>query len=163
MEGAALPLIQTIDANAIEPITPRKSGTYDGRETDAWALGVVLFAVVTRKLPFDPDSVEAVAASRGGTKGSLRRKEARKAWMMRIVRGEYEWPDDSELVGTSVSSTEGVEDEDEGDGEPKGTELAMLEGVREVVGRLLVPDPTKRARVAELADEEPSWGGALSA
>lgn len=156
------PSTPTIDANAIEPITPRRAGTYDGRETDAWALGVVLFAVVTRKLPFDPDSVEAVVASRGGTKGSLRRKEARKAWMMRIVRGEYEWPDDSELVGTSVSSTQGVEDENEGDEEPKGTELAMLEGVRDVVRRLLVSDPTKRARMAELADEEVSWGGAVS-
>lgn len=156
------PSTPTVDANAIEPITPRRAGTYDGRETDAWALGVVLFAVVTRKLPFDPDSVEAVVASRGGTKGSLRRKEARKAWMMRIVRGEYEWPDDSELMGTSVSSTEGVEDDDEGDEEPKGTELAMLEGVRDVVRRLLVSDPTKRARMAELADEEVSWGGAVS-
>ena len=26
---------------------------YDGRETDAWACGVVLFALVARRLPFD--------------------------------------------------------------------------------------------------------------
>lgn len=148
------------NANAIEPVVPRRAGTYDGRETDAWALGVVLFAVVTRKLPFDPDSVEAVEASRRSTKGSLRRKEARKAWMTRIARGEYEWPNDSELLGCEASSTRGVEDESEGDGEPKGTELGMVEGVREVVRRLLVADPTRRARVADLAVADVLWGGA---
>jgi protein-serine/threonine kinase len=33
---------------------PRTPDTYDGRESDAWALGVVLFALATSPLPFDP-------------------------------------------------------------------------------------------------------------
>ncbi|KAH9020367.1 hypothetical protein EDB83DRAFT_2527959 [Lactarius deliciosus] len=43
----------------------RTPGTYDGRETDAWALGVVLFTLATRALPFHP--------------------LARRRWVLRVV------------------------------------------------------------------------------
>jgi hypothetical protein len=55
----------------------RSPGTYDGRETDAWALAVVLFALATRSLPFDspppPIDVEA--------------ERARRKWVLRLLRG----------------------------------------------------------------------------
>ena len=55
--------------------------TYDGRETDAWAMGVVLFALVVGELPFDtPDE------GRG-------EREERKRRMMRIAKGQYSWPE----------------------------------------------------------------------
>ncbi len=56
---------------------------YDGRNTDSWAVGVILFALVAGELPFD-DSVWGTPAMEGE---STRRKR-----MMRIARGHYEWP-----------------------------------------------------------------------
>lgn len=84
---------------------------YDARATDAWACGVVLFAVCVRRLPFG-DGVDADAGEGTGIRGepgSLGRQgygysEAQRAegemmegkggWAerRRIARGEYEWP-----------------------------------------------------------------------
>lgn len=61
--------------------------TYDGRETDSWAMGVVLFALIAGELPFDePDE------GRG-------EREERKRRMMRIAKGQYTWPDGVGSVG----------------------------------------------------------------
>lgn len=54
-------------------------GQYDGRHTDAWACGVVLYALTTRRLPFD--SLHGGFSSRG-----------RKAMLLRIAKCEYGWP-----------------------------------------------------------------------
>lgn len=96
---------------APEIITGRK---YDGRGTDAWACGVVLYALATRKLPFE-------------TTGS---GFGRKAMLMRIAKCEYTWPND---------------------GSPG---LSRSEGLRRVVGRLLVRDPLKRSQIKHLWNEE---------
>lgn len=56
--------------------------SYDGRETDAWALGVVLYALITGGLPFD-----GIDEGRG-------EREERKRRMMRIAKGQYTWPED---------------------------------------------------------------------
>ncbi|TFK45643.1 kinase-like protein [Heliocybe sulcata] len=100
---------------------------YDGRNTDAWALGVVLYAIATRRLPFDGP---AGFAREGGAH--------RRGWAMRIAKGEYEWPAEEPSNGES-----------EGD-ELMGAALAKSESVRRVVGRLLVRDPARRARVEEV-------------
>ena len=52
---------------------------YDGRHTDAWACGVVLYALATRRLPFD--SLHGGFSSKG-----------RKAMLLRIAKCEYGWP-----------------------------------------------------------------------
>ncbi|KAH9176649.1 hypothetical protein EDB89DRAFT_2065456 [Lactarius sanguifluus] len=57
----------TLHSASKQPRT-RTPGMYDGRETDAWALGVVLFTLATRAPPFDPP--------------------ARRRWVLRVVRGE---------------------------------------------------------------------------
>jgi len=52
---------------------------YDGRQTDAWACGVVLYALTTRRLPFD--SLHGGFSSKGW-----------KAMLLRIAKCEYSWP-----------------------------------------------------------------------
>ena len=52
---------------------------YDGRETDAWAMGVVLYALVVGELPFDVEEE------------GLEERGQRKRRMMRIAKGEFSW------------------------------------------------------------------------
>ena len=54
-------------------------GRYDGRDTDAWACGVVLYALATRRLPFD--------SLHGGFSS-----KSRRAMLLRIAKCEYTWP-----------------------------------------------------------------------
>lgn len=124
---------------------------YDGRETDAWSCGVVLYALVTRMLPFDamnptPDNVVKPEDQSAGKKVKGPRKDEkteRRALLMRIAKGEYSWPDLATHYGA-------VEDEDDS---LKGLDLVRSEGVRRAVGRLLVRDPRKRAKVAQLWED----------
>ncbi|KAG2020913.1 CAMK/CAMKL/GIN4 protein kinase, variant 2 [Coprinopsis cinerea AmutBmut pab1-1] len=131
-------------------------GVYDGRETDAWACGVVLYALVGRKLPFGEgvgigmDGGHGTQSHINGERvhppGYSSRKHAveRRAWLMRIAKGEYEWPE-------VPSDAAAVED---GDGELVGPRLALSEGAKRVVGRLLVRDPKKRARIVDLWEDD---------
>ena len=52
---------------------------YDGRDTDAWACGIVLYALTTRRLPFD--------SLHGGFNS-----KSRRAMLLRIAKCEYGWP-----------------------------------------------------------------------
>lgn len=97
---------------------------YDGRDTDAWAVGVILFALVTCELPFDRSPSEGNGSAfshhrAGGHQPSPEDDDAsRRKQLMRIARGAYDWP-----AG-------------------KGSE-----GVKRVVGKLLVRDPGRRSRI----------------
>ncbi|KAI0061997.1 kinase-like protein [Artomyces pyxidatus] len=119
-----------------EDTVPRREGTYDGRETDAWAAGVVLFALVARKLPFDPPPEAGLPTSSAS--------ERRRRWVLRVVRGDWTWP--QEDGSGDRSSPVGAQ-------EVSGTALSLLQPVRNLVGRLLVSDARRRARLPELWDE----------
>ncbi|WWD22524.1 hypothetical protein CI109_107017 [Kwoniella shandongensis] len=125
---------------------------YDGRETDAWAMGVVLYGLIVGELPFDREE-EYPSSSAGGGGGASRPNtpagagggEIEGRWrgrkrMMRIAKGEYSWPR-REIDNNKTES---------------GTESGLVgsTAVRSLVGKLLVRDPKKRIRVNEIWDQE---------
>ncbi|GAA5952419.1 hypothetical protein JCM10213_006674 [Rhodosporidiobolus nylandii] len=137
---------------------------YDGRCTDAWALGVVLFAVITGVMPF----VEEPGA---GARG-------RRAYLLRIAKADYRWPgqqgssrlslsttstpsssptkpQSSHTPSSSISSigTNGVASPPLPAAAPPSARL-VTPPVQALVSRLLVRDPAKRARVDEVWDSE---------
>jgi protein-serine/threonine kinase len=126
-------------------------GVYDARETDAWACGVVLYALVCRRLPFgegvgvEPgvgQGIKGEGAARGGSGVG----GARRQWLMRIAKGEYEWPC--------------LDDDGKGDGgELIGKGLVHSEGAQRIVEMLLVRNPKKRVRVGDLWKDEWMGGG----
>ncbi|KAF8162811.1 kinase-like domain-containing protein [Crassisporium funariophilum] len=141
---------------APELVTGGRGFAYDARGTDAWACGVVLYALVGRRLPFGEGVSVAgaregegrrIGGERGAGAGEWSLKE-RRGWLVSIAKGEYEWP--------------GGEGEDEGGEDSEelvGTGLVKSRGARRVVGRLLVRDPRKRARIGDLWDDVWMSGG----
>ncbi|KAF5349619.1 hypothetical protein D9756_009019 [Leucocoprinus leucothites] len=136
-------------------------GFYDARETDAWACGVVLYALVGRRLPFG----EGVMGGNGGGGGRIGGDGApghghgrasaveRRQWLMRIARGEYEWSDKMPELSSNLNSTSVTDDE-----ELIGQQLIHSEGAKRIVGKLLVRDPRKRARIMDLWEDGWMWG-----
>ncbi|KAI9059760.1 kinase-like protein, partial [Trametes sanguinea] len=126
---------------------------YDGRETDAWACGVVLYALATRRLPFDPPPPPGAADGGIPHENQMkmeaewevqkRKRGERRALLVRIAKCEYSWPEPD-------PSTSGEMRE----GEARGATLAQSEGIRRMVSRLLVRDPSRRARIADLWEDE---------
>lgn len=75
---------------------------YDGRSTDAWALGVLLYAIIESRLPFDPLP---------GTRGDPEKLRARTPH--RIARCEWSWyrygDDDGEWDATKGAALDGAQ------------------------------------------------------
>jgi protein-serine/threonine kinase len=134
-------------------------GGYDARETDAWACGVVLFSLVGRKLPFGEGPGESimvgetanppnsVSAPRHARTPSATASE-RRAWLMKIARAEWEWPGHS-----SIDTVKPPRVASEGE-ELKGVDLVESEGAQRIARKLLVRDPSKRARIGMLWEDD---------
>ncbi|GAA6012177.1 hypothetical protein JCM11491_001775 [Sporobolomyces phaffii] len=104
---------------------------YDGTLTDSWAVGVVLYALVTGGLPFVEE--EEVSRERGeGLERRVSTRGGRKGYLLKIAKAEYSWP---------ATTTGRIEITDE---------------LKALVSRLLVRDPNKRWRIdgKELWDSE---------
>ncbi|KAJ3731677.1 hypothetical protein DFJ43DRAFT_1224647 [Lentinula guzmanii] len=123
------------------------AGGYDARETDAWACGVVLYALVARRLPFGEGPGETLGAGKISGEGGDERSFSpmqRRQWLMKIARGEWHWPEvESETDPRLLTSSE-----------LRGAGLVHSIGAKRAVGKLLVRDPSRRARVKDLWNDE---------
>ncbi|KAK0549457.1 hypothetical protein OC846_004064 [Tilletia horrida] len=174
---------------------------YDGRQTDAWALGVVVYALLTGSLPFLEDlpgsgtmnsggmeasgsgrssgqisaplretsanangtrTVESASAPGSGAEAVVRDPRARKAHLLRIAKGDLRWPsprnelcqddfgrEDTESMQDSASAAAGL-----GIQGQKTRNRLITPQAQAFVSRLLKRDPTKRATVWQVWDEE---------
>jgi len=135
---------------APELVTGGREG-YDARQTDAWACGVVLYALVGRKLPFgegismvDDGNGRKISSEKGRQSATAGLAE-RRHWLMKIARGEWVWP------GEEVDALDRAVFNDHD--ELVGHTLHKSKGSRRIVEKLLVRDPRKRARIVDLRED----------
>ncbi|KAK6905236.1 CAMK protein kinase [Kwoniella mangroviensis CBS 8886] len=64
---------------------------YDGRETDSWAMGVVLYGLVVGELPFDRDDDPSGSVI---GQGEVKLRGGRRKRMIKIAKCEYTYPRD---------------------------------------------------------------------
>lgn len=114
---------------------------YDGRQTDAWALGVVLFAIGSGEMPFV--EVDVIGSENGAEGGG--RSKGRKEFLVRIAKGEFKWPDS--IPATSPSSTSSFTT-------PTTTTnnkfKLLTPNFKSLVSKFLTRDPNRRLPVKEV-------------
>jgi protein-serine/threonine kinase len=123
---------------------------YDARETDAWACGIVLYALVARQLPFGEGPGQAFTENgiRGeaGRGASFVSATERRQWLMKIARGDWVWPESPPSPPLGAVENNHVI--------LQGATLSSSVGARRIVEKLLVRDPSRRSRIIDLLSDD---------
>ncbi|WWC66813.1 uncharacterized protein I206_100720 [Kwoniella pini CBS 10737] len=116
---------------------------YDGRETDSWAMGIVLYGLIFGELPFDRESNDFNQNDNNnnnqnqnqnqneiGYKLQLNQKLKGRKRMLKIAKCEYEFPLEINL------------------------NLKKSEQVKKLIKNLIVRDSKKRLKINQIWDQE---------
>lgn len=123
---------------------------YDGRKTDSWALGVVLFAIGTGGMPFVEDGEGTPDA--GGKR--------RKNYLMKIAKGDYKWPTPAATsksdLGPTLAKPHSLTQNHNHPLHPSSSSSTRLvtPALKSIVSKLLTRDSEKRFEVSKVWEEE---------
>lgn len=77
---------------------------YDGRSTDTWSIGVLVYSILESKLPFDVRAPSASSASNSGISPSVlkRRRSKKVSTAHRIAMIDWGWQDINERINNEA-------------------------------------------------------------
>lgn len=77
---------------------------YDGRSTDTWSIGVLVYSILESKLPFDVRSPPGASASNSGISPSVlkRRRSKKVSTAHRIAMIDWGWHDINERINNEA-------------------------------------------------------------
>ena len=114
---------------------------YNGRLTDSWAVGVLIYSLLENRLPFDPPPLSAMN-SVVVSPSVIRRKRAKSSIPHRIARIDWNWFELPDLLGN-----------DELDNNLK----QILNNLKQVTENLLVRKEKRLTAMDILSSSEFSW------